>query len=241
MTDWPTPTHGVRIDEDGVRWADGSLLPWVEIDRFVQIDDEHEWRHVHVIDRAGRNRRIPGLGANFVGVIRERAAEVAQLNEVAVARQRPSELVFPVRLRSTMWQRVGSAACALVMVGLAVMNVVVLVTSRELGEAPLVALIMVAMAVTLAATGAWLLHQGWRWATITADEVTVRTPFRRSRVPLAKVFAFQLYRAGAGRRACGILYWVDEPGRRSARLPLPGSDPEYRLPALDAYVRNTFI
>ena len=81
----------------------------------------------------------------------------------------------------------------------------------------------------------------WRFKARTARRcrASVTGVFTSVRwVPLAKVFAFQHYSSSLGRRTCGVLYWLGEPGRRSARLALPGSDPEYRLPALDAYVRG---
>ena len=102
----------------------------------------------------------------------------------------------------------------------------------------MVALLIVVSAMLSAWASALLLHQGWQNATITVNDVVVRSPFTLRRVPLAKVFAFQHHSRSLGRRTCGVLYWLDEPGRRSARLALPGSDPEYRLPALDAYVRG---
>lgn len=140
-------------------------------------------------------------------------------------------------LRTTTTHRVVSGVVAVALLGLAVVEVVIGLTSG-LEEAPLVALFLVIAGGLMAWAAILLVHQGWRSATITLNDVVVRSPFMRRRVPLAKVFAFQHYSSSLGRRTCGVLYWLDEPGRRSARLALPGSDPEYRLPALDAYVEG---
>lgn len=112
---------------------------------------------------------------------------------------------------------------------------------RNLRRAPRCALVGLFLLVTgglLAWAAAWLLHHGWRSATITVNDVTVRSPFGRRRVPLAKVFAFSHHTAHGGARSCTALCWSDEAGRRSSRLALPGRDPDYRLPALDAYVKG---
>ncbi|MBB1494711.1 hypothetical protein J4N02_15055 [Propioniciclava sp. MC1595] len=140
-------------------------------------------------------------------------------------------------LRTTTTHRVVSGVVAVALLGLAVVEVVIGLTSG-LEELPLVALFLVIAGGLMAWAAILLVHQGWRSATITLNDVVVRSPFMRRWVPLAKVFAFQHYSSSLGRRTCGVLYWLDEPGRRSARLALPGSDPEYRLPALDAYVRG---
>ena len=83
-------------------------------------------------------------------------------------------------------------------VWLAVVEAVIGLTSG-LEELPLVALILVIAGGLMAWAAILLVHQGWRSATITLNDVVVRSPFMRRWVPLAKVFAFQPWN------------WVQEP------------------------------
>lgn len=235
---WPEPTRGWRIDDAGLLTPRGRRTPWAAIDRFVQVEDGDGVSRVRAVLRDGRSFTVPGLSTTFAGLTRERAAQLDALNTIAAARRQPSVLVFPVVLRTSLLHRVASGVSAAALGVLAVAEVWVAATSAELRDAPLVGLFLLVTGGLLAWAAAWLLHHGWRSATITVNDVTVRSPFGRRRVPLAKVFAFSHHTAHGGARSCTALYWSDEAGRRSSRLALPGRDPDYRLPALDAYVKG---
>ncbi len=233
---FPVPSRGWCLDESGITHPRGRI-PWSEVAEVVQGEDGDDVTHVQAVLRSGNAVLIPGLSTTFTGLVRERREELAALNAWVAQRRTPSQLTFPVVLRTTTTHRVVSGVVAVALLGLAVVEVVIGLTSG-LEELPLVALFLVIAGGLMAWAAILLVHQGWRSATITLNDVVVLSPFMRRWVPLAKVFAFQHYSSSLGRRTCGVLYWLDEPGRRSARLALPGSDPEYRLPALDAYVRG---
>lgn len=234
---FPTLAAGWRIDPTGIAHPRG-YIPWADVDELVQVEDGDDVTHVQVVLRNGNAVRIPGLSTTFAGLIKERQEQLDALNATYVTQRQPSVLTFPVVLRTTRLHRTLSTLAAAVLGTLAVVSVVVVVTSGELREVPMVALLIVVSAMLSAWASALLLHQGWQKATITVNDVVVRSPFTLRRVPLAKVFAFQHHNRHVGQRSCGALFGRDEPGRRWGRLALPGPDPEYRLPALDAYAKG---
>lgn len=67
-------------------------------------------------------------------------------------------------------------------------------------------------------------------------EVVLRTPLRpRRRIPLRDIVGFSHHSRGQS-RACSLTIIMVPTGFRN--VDLPGRDPEYRLPALDTYVRK---
>lgn len=233
---WPVPAPGWSIDDAGVRSPRSGRTPWSEVDEFVQLEDDGGRAQVHLVTRDGRSQRIDGLATNVAALTRERAGQVEALNAVAAARRRPSELAFPVRLRTEARVRIATSAGAAVALALAVFLVVVAVR-EALPTEPLMALFLLPAAALMCWPAVWLLRAGWRTATISRDEVVLRTPLRRRRIPIADVVSFAHHNRVRGRRSCTARIRVGS-GPRTSSIKLPGSDPDYRLPALDAHVRR---
>lgn len=94
------PAPGRSIDDAGVRSPD-ARLPWTDIAEFVAIEDDEGCSDVRVVTRDGRSRWIPGLTMTPAQYAREDGAgQIAAPNGVAAARRRPSQLAFPVQLRT---------------------------------------------------------------------------------------------------------------------------------------------
>ncbi|WP_145978802.1 hypothetical protein [Granulicoccus phenolivorans] len=231
---WPAPAPGWSIDEAGVHSPD-ARLPWAEIAEFVAIQDEEGYTDVRVITRDGRSRRIPGLTRTPAQYAhQDGAAQLRALNAVAAARRRPSELAFPVQLRTETGTRVGAAIGVTVLAALTGLLVAVTMYSAVSGAA-FMALFFLPMAAITGGVAALMLRAGWVTATITDQEVVLRTPLRPPRrIPLRDVVGFAHHCRGPS-RACSLRTTVPTGVQHVA---LPGRDPEYRLPALDAYVRE---
>lgn len=232
------PAAGWRIDEAGVLSPRGRRTPWAEIDRFEQIDDENDRTHVYLVTRDGISVRIPGLDTNIAGLTRERAGQLEALNAIAAARRRPSELTFPVRLATSTLTRVGSTLAAVVLAALAV--ALLLVGVRDAArELPALGAVMVVAAVLCGGASVLMLHTGWRSATITMHEVVLRSPLWRRSIPLSDVIRFAHHTRWNDARTCRVLVRHHPPSKkRWSGFDLPGRDPDYRLPALDAYVQG---